>query len=197
MMLHGEDAWGFLADFKQHENTRHIPVLVVSTSEDQQKALALGADAYRLKPLDRLWLLAELNHRATTVPPVRVLVIDDEEVCRYLLKEILSHGHFEVHEASGGEEGLRAAREQAPDLVLLDLMMPDISGWEVLRQLKGDPATSRIPVLVITSKVLEQNDHIYLASLATAVFKKETLSQEQLLSAIKQAASKATVAASS
>jgi signal transduction histidine kinase/CheY-like chemotaxis protein len=193
MILQGEDAWSLLADLKKDDRTRSIPVLVVTTVEDQQKALGLGADAYHLKPADRQWLLAELNSRTATAPPVRVLMVDDQEVCRYLLKGILSRGQYEVVEASEGVQGVRRAREDGPDVILLDLMMPDMSGWEVLKQLKEDPSTSRIPVFVITSKVLEEEEQAYLSSHATGVFKKDSLAEEQLLSAIKEAASTARV----
>jgi CheY-like chemotaxis protein len=186
MILRGEDAWSLLADLKKDDRTRGIPVLVVTTAEEQQKALGLGADAYRLKPADRKWLLSELNSRAASASALRVLMIDDEEVCRYLLRNILSRGGYDVVEASEGVQGVRRAREDGPDVILLDLVMPGMSGWEVLQQLKDDPATTRIPVFVITSKVLDEKEHVYLSSLAAGVFRKDSLSEAQLLSAIKE-----------
>lgn len=107
----------------------------------------------------------------------RVLVIDDEEVSRYLIRQTLTAARFEVQEAAGGMEGLRKAREQGHQAILLDLNMEGMNGFEVLRQLKADPATSPIPVVIVTSKALRNDEKEALERSASAVLSKEFLSR--------------------
>jgi signal transduction histidine kinase/DNA-binding response OmpR family regulator len=168
--LRGEDTWAFLAELKRDEATRDLPVLVVSTTDDPHKGLGLGADAYAVKPVSRDWLLDTLA--AVTAPPLSVLVIDDDETARYLLNTRLSGPRFAVSEAADGPAGLRRARAERPDVIVLDLVMPGLSGADVLEALKRDEATRGIPVVVMTSKVLEAADHRRLAP-AVAVLSKE------------------------
>ena len=111
----------------------------------------------------------------------RVLVIDDEEIARYLLRKLLDGPH-EVIESSSGTEGLRQARESSPDMIFLDLTMPDISGIDVLRRLKADPATASIPVVVVTSQVLESEQESDLARHTVAILSKNALTRASALS---------------
>jgi signal transduction histidine kinase/CheY-like chemotaxis protein len=103
--------------------------------------------------------------------PARVLIIDDDEVSRYLLKDPLAEARCVVLEAKGAEEGLRRAREERPSVIFLDLMMRGMRGWEVLSKLKSDPLTRAIPVVVTTSKGLGSNERRETRS-AIAIFPK-------------------------
>jgi signal transduction histidine kinase/CheY-like chemotaxis protein len=128
-LVFGEQtAWSYLAKLKQEPATRRIPVLVASNFEDQRKALALGADIYRMKPVGREWLLETLTRMTARGEAATLLVVDDQPVSRYILKQILGDEPWTVLEAGSGEEGLARAAADAPDLVLLDLMLPDIDG---------------------------------------------------------------------
>jgi CheY-like chemotaxis protein len=102
--------------------------------------------------------------------------IADEEVSRYLIRQTLGPG-FALEEATDGPSGIELARQQRPRGILLDLRMPGMSGFDVLRQLKADQATRDIPVIIITSKILTPEERAILASQATAVLSKEVLSQ--------------------
>jgi CheY-like chemotaxis protein len=132
--------------------------LVVTKVEDQRKGLALGADAYCLKPIERQELLAHLARLASPRPVRALLVIDDEETARYLLKKTLAGTPYLIHEAVDGVTGFQRACREQPDLIFLDLVMPGKSGFELLAQLKTDSATQAIPVVVVTSKVLTQEE---------------------------------------
>ena len=176
VLLQGEHSWQLLQDLKQNASTRDIPVFVVTVVENEAKAMALGATAFHAKPIDRAWLLAQLQ---TTLVREhgQILIIDDDEISRYLLKGVLGNGGYRLLEARGGNEGLRLAKESKPDLIILDLSMPDLSGFEVLDQLKMDPKTQQIPVVIYTSQRLESGERERLQAAADIV-PKETQSRE-------------------
>ena len=106
-----------------------------------------------------------------------VLVIDDDEIYRYLVRTRLTEARFTVQEAVGGAEGLLQARAQRPQAIVLDLVMPDMSGFEVLARLKEDPVTTDIPVVVLTSKSLSSEEQGMLSPHAASIVSKETLSR--------------------
>jgi signal transduction histidine kinase/CheY-like chemotaxis protein len=117
----------------------------------------------------------------------RLLLIDDDESARYLIKKMLDRSSWLVDEAASGEEGIRRAREARPNLILLDLKMPGLSGFETLSRLKNDPLTSDTPVVVVTSRTLTSGECEDLMATAYAILSKEGLSQEGLLDAIMRA----------
>jgi signal transduction histidine kinase len=116
----------------------------------------------------------------------RVLLIDDDESARYLIKKMLGRLPWLIDEAASGEEGLRMAREARPNLILLDLKMPGLSGFETLSRLKSDPLTRETPVVVVTSKTLTSREREDLMAIAHAILSKEGLSQDGLLATIMQ-----------
>ena len=174
ILLGGQDGWGFLAAAKTDPDLRQVPIIVATSVEDPAKGLALGADAYGVKPVARAWLLRELRHRVigTTVPR-RALIIDDDEIVRYLVRQRLPQ--FEIAEATTGEEGLDEARRAPPDLIILDLVMPGMPGSDVLTRLAADAATREIPVVVLTATELDDLERRGLEAHAAAVVSKATL----------------------
>jgi signal transduction histidine kinase/DNA-binding response OmpR family regulator len=186
IMLKGEDAWTFLAMFKAPAAQRGVPVLVVTSVEDEQKGLALGADAYRNKPIDRAWLLETLERVGNETRGRRVLIIDDDEIWRYLLHGWLAELGFQAPAAPDGAEGMRLARELRPDVIVLDLAMP-VSGEEVLERLAEDAATRDIPVIIVTSQVLDDIKRARLLERAAAVLSKNALAREAAISEIRWA----------
>ena len=178
VLLPDEPAWQFLAELKREEGTSKLPVFIVSTVEDPRKGLALGADDYCIKPLRRAWLLDRLQ-RVTNVPsdspkgPTLVLIIDDQETDRYIIRHHLDDFGCSIIEASGGEQGLQLARELRPSLILLDLNMPGMDGFEVLSLLAEDPATARLPVTVVTSQILVPEQYQALTHARSVVLKHE------------------------
>lgn len=182
----GEDAWAFLAELKRQETTEEIPVLVVTTRDDQQKAVAVGADAYGVKPLERGWLLEQLTVLTKQEPVKKALVIDDDEIARYLLKQILMETYV-VTEAANGLEGLRRAREEYPSLIFVDLEMPDLSGFEIVNRLQADPLTSHIPIIVHTATLLGEEEHGQLVRKGVTVLSKNAFSRETVRDTIREA----------
>ncbi len=177
ILLPGEDAWTLLAELKRDPSTCAIPVLVITSVEDERKGTALGADAYCLKPVARATLLSRLTE-LTAAARKRALIIDDDETSRYILRRQLIPR--QVLEANSGPDGLRLAVEHRPDIIFLDLMMPGMSGFEVLERLKSAPETQRIPVCIVTSKTLTVEERGRLQGTAEMVLSKQELSAEQI-----------------
>lgn len=186
LLLDGEDSWSLLASLKDSEETRAIPIIVCSSVEDQRKALHLGADGYLVKPFSEEALLHTLRNATSGKKSTKVLIIDDDDGDRYLVKHKLRGGKIEILEASSGKEGLAKARISHPEIIILDLSMPEMTGFEVLSALKGDPETESIAVVVHTSAHLSVADRDRLRASA-AIVKKEGLNphgQDLLIAAM-------------
>ncbi len=190
VMLDGETSWQFLEELKRDPRTRDVPTLVVTVLDRERKARALGASEFFVKPVEQQWLLRKLQ--AITAQrddrPVRtVLVIDDDEVSRYLVKRLLEESPYRVLEAADGPDGVLAAREYRPDVIILDFVLRTATAFDVLDQLKLDPDTRAIPVIVSTSRQLEEQERRRLSSEAAAVVAKDRLSREVALARIRDA----------
>jgi signal transduction histidine kinase/CheY-like chemotaxis protein len=185
ILLPGENGWEFLSELKSQPATCDVPVLVVTVLEDRQHALMLRAADFCTKPVKRAWLLRKLREIATTAPVSTVLIVDDEEASRYLLKGALANTKYKLLEARGGVEGLQLAREHCPDVIFLDLVMPDLTGFEVLVQLRQDEHTRDIPVIVVTSKVLEAEELALLRESTAAIIPKSITTRDAMLAQIR------------
>jgi CheY-like chemotaxis protein/anti-sigma regulatory factor (Ser/Thr protein kinase) len=176
--LEDEGAWELLARLKQTDDGREsIPVLAVVRDEDRDKALALGADRCLTAVPGRDELLEALRSLGGGPTARRVLVIDDDAVGRYLMRTFLRDTSCVVSEAAGGREGLEAARRERPDVIFCDLYMPDMGGLEVLSQLKADPTTQDIPVVLNTAKALTADQRSELERHGVAVLLKDRFSR--------------------
>jgi CheY-like chemotaxis protein len=164
----------------------------VTVTDRENKARALGADEFWMKPMEQDWLIRKLRSLAERGPVQRILVIDDDEVARYLVKRMLVDTAYQVVEAGGGVEGLTLAREQRPDVILLDFVMPGMSAFEVLDELKGNPDTRQIPVIIHTSKSLTPDERQKLAEQSDAILSKQALSREVAIGRIRDVLSKTT-----
>lgn len=174
VMLEGETSWNFLAEMKTRPDTRDIPILVVTVTDREQKARALGADEFWLKPVEASQLLRKLGELAHRGPVERILIIDDDDVHRYLLKQMLKDTPYVLIEAARGREGIRLAREKAPHLIFLDFVLTDMTAFDVLDELKADPRTRDIPVILQTSHELKEAERTRLARETAAILAKYT-----------------------
>jgi signal transduction histidine kinase/DNA-binding response OmpR family regulator len=182
-----EQAWGFLADVKRNADTRHVPVVVASSIDDERKAIGLGADAYFAKPVDRVGLVRTLRRLLQRIAPRRILLVDDEEISRYVLRQHLTSADQVVLEASTGLDALRLVRDERPDVVCLDLGLPDVDGLDVLRRIKDDAATRAIPVIIVTSRELSDSQRSTLRELGAAVVSKRAIDRDSALAMIADA----------
>ena len=161
LLLPELDGWEVLRQLKSTPETRDIPVVVVSVVDDRSLGIALGADDYLVKPVDRQALLDAVGRHARPAKPrsraPRVLVVDSEEDALDRLDEELRPS-FSVLKARRGRDGVEMARRHRPDLVLLDLVGDEMAGFEVAAALKSDARTRDIPVLGMTSGDLSEAD---------------------------------------
>ena len=186
VVLSGDESWRMILGLRQGEATGDIPIVVTSSTGEDRKALHLGADAYLAKPLDPELLLDRLDRLTGNLSVTRVLLVDDEEVTRYLVRQLLPRGVYEVREATTGTAGLAQLRERRPDILLLDLMMPEMTGFELLEHLRGDPGLDDIPAIVLTSAILGPRERQRLGR-ASRVMSKSDLSAVALSAAIAEA----------
>jgi signal transduction histidine kinase/CheY-like chemotaxis protein len=183
--LHGTEAWDLLARLKRETGSSR-PVMVVSTVDDQRKGFALGADAYFVKPLDAAGFVRTLDRLIDAREPLRVLAVDDEEASRFIIRQMLNGREHELVEAASGVDGLARAHEATPDVILLDLRLTDMTGFDLLERFRQDPATARVPVVVVTSQRLSDDEQRRLSD-AKAVLSKAALTRSALRSAIASA----------
>ncbi|HEY6362343.1 MAG TPA: response regulator, partial [Vicinamibacterales bacterium] len=180
--MQGQQTWDVLAKLKRDEATARIPVIVASTVDDRRKGLALGADAYLVKPIARQWLISTLETLVPLGHTVRVLTVDDEEASRYIVREMLNDTRFEVVEAASGREALDKVNEVAPDVILLDLRLTDMSGIEVYQRLVERSGRARVPIVMVTSQRLSADELERIGN--TAILSKAALTRDTLQSAI-------------
>ncbi|MBL9100433.1 MAG: response regulator [Myxococcales bacterium] len=197
IVLESETSWSFLAEIKRNPHTADIPVLVVTVTNREQKARALGADEFWLKPIDQDRLLRKLRSLARANPAPRVLVVDDDERARYIMRRHLRDTPYQLIEAADGHAGIEAARTRRPHVIFLDFLLDRMTAFDVLDELKADPRTRSIPVIIITSHVLAADDRLRLLAEAEAVISKESLSRELAINRIRDALAKAGVHATS
>ena len=190
ILLKEQNTWNLISEMKQNEATRDIPLLVITVINNDKKALELGADAFFVKPVERLLLLDSFNKLINKKRQQKILIIDDDQVSRYLLKQLLAYTNFTILEAENGREGIRLAGEENPDCIFLDLAMPHMNGFEVIELLKSDRATSNIPVIINTSKVLEEEEKRDLARRTVAILSKDP-SREDAIARSREALLKA------
>jgi PAS domain S-box-containing protein len=179
------DADGFelLQQLKNDPATHDIPVVIVSVISDQQEGLRLGAVDYLTKPIDPLRLLSSVNR--VLQGPGKVLVVDDDRDTRDLLQIALEQRGFSVILTSSGKRALTLARQEHPHLILLDLKLPGMDGYEVLRRLKSLPETAEIPVVVITGSLTDEElKQQKLLSLGAARFMTKPFAVDELVNEI-------------
>ncbi len=171
----GDDqSWGFIA--RMREKLPDLPLIVTSAYDEAKAALARGGSLFLPKPLDREILLRELRRLTVQTGVKRLLLVDDNEVARYILRDLLNQPWLDITEASNGSEALACLNEGLPDGLILDLLMPDISGFEILRKLRASPATESLPVLIYTSKVLTDSERSELESFGVKIVRKDDVS---------------------
>ncbi|ATX79229.1 diguanylate cyclase (GGDEF) domain-containing protein [Mariprofundus aestuarium] len=190
VMMPGKDGWEVLQELKLDAETSDISVIMCTVSENEELGIALGATDYLAKPIDRdllsskLTMLSKGLHRRHNT--LHVLAIDDDEKILELYTATLTAQGYRVHTAANGPEGLSIAETVEPDIIILDLMMPGMDGFEVAEQLKRQPRTEDIPIIVVSAKDLTVAERIRLVGHIEDCVSKETFTKERLLQEIQQ-----------
>ena len=174
---------------KRDEETSDIPVIIVSVVDNPELGVALGALDYFVKPVpanDLMSRLARFNFKRGGGEKMTVLVVDDEEANRDWLQNVLEPAGFAVLLASGGKEAIEVARSKMPDLVMLDLMMPGVTGFDVVEALRDQEATRAIPIMVLTAKTLTAGDIKQLNGHVATILRRGSTGASDLLGLLRQ-----------
>jgi len=182
--LPGEpDGWGVLAALREDPATAEIPVILIS-GQDNQHALALGADEFLVKPVPSQRLVTSMRRLAGPPSARPIIVADHSRVSREVAKEILGNDGFTVITVSDGEAALEALRERPPAALILDLIMPKLDGFGVLDALRSDPALADLPVLMLTAKDLSNEERQHLQQRMSEVLRQPGGSATNIVAAL-------------
>ncbi len=175
--------WTVLSQLKQNALTRHIPVQIVTLEEDRQHGLARGAFSFVTKPTTRDGIADAMSRIKEFSQPrrKRLLVVEDNRVEQMSIHELLGHDDIEIVDANTGDEALKTLRDQPCDCVVLDLRLPDMSGFEVLERMRADGSLAEIPVVVFTGRELSAEEDAQLHSMARSIVVKGVEFPERLL----------------
>jgi CheY-like chemotaxis protein/signal transduction histidine kinase len=175
--------WTVLSQLKQNPLTRHIPVQIITLDEDRQHALARGAFSFVTKPTTTEGVDAALARIKEYAAPrrKRLLVVEDNEVEQMSIRELLGSDDIEIVTTGTGKDALTILRERHCDCVVLDLRLPDMSGFDVLERIREDASLSEVPVVVFTGRELSAEEDAQLHTMARSIVVKGVESPERLL----------------
>ncbi len=185
LLLPVKDGWQVLKELKRHPLCKHIPVIIVSIIDEKSLGFSLGAVDYFVKPVNRDDLVQALDRvhilpRSARQKPT-VLIIDDDKAATDLIHVILENEGYRVFKAYQGREGVEMATRERPDLIILDLIMPETSGFTVAYQLRQIPATREIPIIILTSMEIDEQTHEQLGEYVSGLMNKSAFTKKDLL----------------
>jgi PAS domain S-box-containing protein len=180
IMMPDKDGWSTLQSLKDNSVTEKIPVIMVSIVADKETAITLGAVDALMKPIDKKLLVDAVKRHLKANSNQNILIVDDDQVNRDLIKRYLDEDVLNLHEATNGAEALDFLENVTPDLILLDLMMPVMDGFEFLEKIKVIEAYSLIPIIIVTSKSLGRDELEFLNNHTLAVLQKGDLTKSDL-----------------
>jgi diguanylate cyclase (GGDEF)-like protein len=185
VMLPKKDGWEVLQELKKEPLTKDIPVIIVSMIDNTDVGFSLGAADQLVKPVKRSELINKLSRYRESykkqLKPFVVLVVDDDENSVELVSAILEKDGFGVLKAYSGQEAIDLAIQRQPDLIILDLMMPVVSGFDVVKALKQHELARHIPIIILTCKEITQEDRKKLNSQIEKIMQKAGFNKEELL----------------
>jgi signal transduction histidine kinase/DNA-binding response OmpR family regulator len=184
VLMPGLDGWGVLGSLKSDPRLSEVPVIMITMVDDPVKGMALGATDYLTKPLDRDRLVSLLRKFRGPQGPSRVLLVEDDPVAREQMRRALEQDGWNVLLAENGRVALQATAETRPDLIVLDLMMPEMDGFQFLGELRRNERWRTVPVVVVTAKDLSISDKLRLDGYVQRVFHKGSYRKEELLAEI-------------
>ncbi len=177
IVMKPKNGWEVLAQLKRDPRTAQIPMIVVSIIDQPSMGALLGADEYLVKPVDKSTLLSAIarhvNSRRTVESARPILVVEDDAPTREFIAEMLGAQGYAVATASDGAQARAQVAASLPELVILDMMLPEVSGFELLGEWRASVRTAGLPVFVLTSKDLSQEEQSYLRTHSEALFRKQ------------------------
>ncbi|MFZ6676705.1 response regulator [Undibacterium sp. Tian12W] len=191
ILLPGMDGWEFLENFKQHPLFSSTPVVIISIVADRGRGLSLGAAHVMQKPIARENLTAALSAmgfgKDSAAAQKTALVVDDDPKAVRLVTTQLDIFGYKTLAALGGQEGIDMAHQHKPDLIVLDLMMPEINGFDVVEALKSDTVTASIPIIILTAKQVTADDRIRLNGDVKKVMEKSDFNHGRFIGEVRRA----------
>jgi PAS domain S-box-containing protein len=185
LQLPVKDGWQVMKELKRHPLCKQIPIVIVSIVDEKNLAFSLGAVDYFVKPVNRDDLVQALDRVHLLRKPgeqrPRVLVIDDDRAATDLVQVILENEGYQVLKAFHGRDGVELAARERPDLIILDLIMPETSGFNVAYQLRQIPATRTIPIIILTSMEIEPGLQEQLEAYVSGLMSKSAFTKKDLL----------------
>ena len=185
VMMPDMDGWNVLSELKADPELSDIPVIMLTMVDDKNRGYALGAADYVTKPVDRGRLAGILQKFMCPDPPCPVLVVEDDAPTREMMRQMLERQGWVVSEAANGIEALERVQENRPSVILLDLMMPEMDGFEFAAELHRHPEWRGIPVVVLTAKDLTEEDRLRLNGYVEKVLQKSGQSREVLMQQVR------------
>jgi CheY-like chemotaxis protein len=180
------DGWSVLTTLKADEEVADIPVVMISMLEDQELGVALGAVDYLTKPVDRERLLALIQRYQRTSEQAHVLIVEDDLTTYQLLSKAITKEGLLVTHATNGHTGLARLEKNVPDLILLDLMMPGMDGFEFVATLRQNERWRSIPILVLTAKDITVEDRERLNGFVQRILQKRGSGLTELMEEIRR-----------
>jgi len=184
ILMPHRDGWSVLQALKSDPGTQSIPVIIVSIIENKTLGYSLGVSDYLLKPFDRKDLI-ERFRRLEFTQDKKVLVVDDDDGLNLLLQTMLRKEGYQVLSASGGGEAIQTIEREHPHIVLLDLMMPGVSGFEVLESIAANPALEDVEVVIVTAKSLTPEEIRDLQKRSRTIIEKGSKSLKEVISVVR------------
>lgn len=177
------DGWSILSELKSDSSTRHIPVHVISVVDEAKQGLRMGAIAFLRKPSSREHLERAFSHieSFTEKSLKHLLIVEDDDVQRNSIMELIGHDDVAITAVSTGGEALRELHERHYDCMVLDLMLSDITGFDLLDQIRDDEDLNDLPIIIYTGKDLDKQEELRLRKYAESIIIKDVKSPERLL----------------
>ena len=193
IVMKPKNGWEILTQLKRDPRTARIPIIVVSIVDQPAMGALLGADEYLVKPVDRSTLLAAIERRVNSRPASAssrpILIVEDDTPTREFIAEMLTAKGYAVTAVPDGAQARAHVARSLPELVILDLVLPEVSGFELLGEWRASPRTADLPVFILTSMDLTKEEQSYLRSHAESLFRKQEPWQEALLKQLERAVS--------
>jgi adenylate cyclase len=180
------DGWTVLAALRRNPRLSNIPVVMATITDPDRKGIAVGTAGYLTKPIDRDRLIALLRPFQARAQRPRVLLVEDDTMQRERIRLWLEAEHWSAREAENGLVALDMVAKELPDIILLDLMMPEMDGFQFIAALQAQPAWRDIPVVVITSRDLTAADRVQLNSGVEGILLKDTFDPAQLVEIVRR-----------
>jgi diguanylate cyclase (GGDEF)-like protein/PAS domain S-box-containing protein len=190
VMLPKKDGWEVLQELKSDQQTAEIPVIIHSIVDNKDLAFALGATDYLMKPLDKEALFSKLEEltisKGKKVLPVSILIIESEDEITLSFKELFEQQGFLIYTAPNGKRGIELATALRPAVVLLDFTLPDMLGFDVIKDIKENPSTKDIPIFILTEKDISVEERITFVGKIERIVQKYAFDTKELVGHIKE-----------